>query len=150
MKIGEIAGATGVAVDTIRHYEREGLLPAPARSAANYRRYGAAERERLGFIRNCRALDMSLDEIRALLRFRDAPTGDCEGVNALLDEHIGHVAQRLEQLIALDRQLRRLRAQCRKAAAASDCGILAVLEHAPAAAAARAPARKGHARGTHG
>ena len=72
MKIGELATASGTPVDTIRFYEREGLLPAPARSAANYRQYEAAHLERLQFIRHCRTLDMSLTQVRELLRVRAA------------------------------------------------------------------------------
>ena len=127
MKIGELADATATPVETIRYYERVGLLPPPARTAGNYRAYGAEHRERLAFVRRCRALDMSLDEVRALLAFSDAPQGDCTGVNALLDEHIGHVALRIRELQALAKQLKRLRAQCAAISPADQCGILKAL-----------------------
>ena len=65
MKIGELATLTGCPVETIRYYEREGLLPAPSRSAGNYRQYDTAHVERLSFIRHCRSLDMTQEEIRA-------------------------------------------------------------------------------------
>ena len=77
MKIGELARAGGVNVETIRYYERIGLLPEPHRTAANYRSYGEAHRLRLAFVRHCRSLDMTLDEIRVLLRFKDQPLADC-------------------------------------------------------------------------
>lgn len=131
MKIGELAESAATPVETIRYYEREGLLAAPARSDANYRVYGPAHAERLLFIRHCRSLDMTLDEIRALLRFRDAPEENCAGVNTLLDEHIGHVERRIGELVALEKQLRRLRTQCRKAETAGKCGILWELARAP-------------------
>jgi Cd(II)/Pb(II)-responsive transcriptional regulator len=127
MKIGELARATATAVETIRHYEREGLLPPPPRTDGNYRVYGRADVERLGFIRQCRGLDMSLDEIRRLLALKDAPPGeaaDCGEVNTLLDEHIGHVAERLRELRQLDKALKALRAACSQPGAAADCGIL--------------------------
>lgn len=125
LRIGELARMTGCLVETIRFYEREGLLPQPARSDGNYRLYGALHVERLAFIRQCRALDMTLDEIRTLLRLRDAPHETCEGVNALLDEHIGHVATRIAQLKRLQGQLKQLRDMCPAAGqAARDCGIL--------------------------
>ena len=124
LKIGELAKRTDCPVVTIRYYEREGLLPAPARSEGNFRLYGAAQLERLRFIRHCRSLDMTLDEIRLLLRFRDAPEEGCGAVNVLLEEHIGHVAQRITELKALEKQLRVLRRQCRTSQAAKDCGIL--------------------------
>lgn len=131
MKIGELAGSTGTPVETIRYYERERLLLAPVRSEGNYRVYSNSQAERLVFIRHCRALDMSLEEIRILLRFRDAPERNCDGVNSLLDEHIQHVAMRIEQLQSLEKQLRKLRTQCRKAEAAANCGILDELSRAP-------------------
>jgi Cd(II)/Pb(II)-responsive transcriptional regulator len=124
MRIGELAQQTGCQVETIRYYEREGLLPAPARSRGNYRRYGAEHLERLRFVRHCRSLAMSLEEIRLLLQFRDAPEDKCSEVNSLLDEHIGHVADRIAELRGLERQLRELRSLCRSAQAAKDCGIL--------------------------
>ena len=77
MKIGELARLAGTNVETIRYYERDGLLPVPARSEGNYRIYGETHVQRLFFIRRCRGLDMTLDEIRVLLRFKDAPHGLC-------------------------------------------------------------------------
>ncbi len=124
MKIGELATTTGTPVETIRYYEREGLLPAPVRTDANYRVYEASHAQRLQFVRHCRSLDMTLQEIRALLAFQDAPADNCADVNALLDEHIGHVAQRIRELRQLEKQLKNLRAQCHGAQDAAHCGIL--------------------------
>ena len=73
MKIGELAKAAHTQVETIRYYEREGLLPETARTDGNYRMYAEEHVDRLSFIRHCRGLDMTLDEIRVLLRFKDAP-----------------------------------------------------------------------------
>ena len=73
MKIGELARLAGSNVETIRYYEREGLLPKPGRSEGNYRIYGPMHLERLTFIRHCRGLDMTLDEIRTLLHFKESP-----------------------------------------------------------------------------
>ena len=112
MKIGELASGTGTPVETIRYYEREGLLPAAARTEGNYRVYGQEHAQRLLFVRRCRSLDMTLQEIRALLTFKDAPEDNCAEVNALLDAHIGHVAQRIRELRQLEKQLKLLRAQC--------------------------------------
>ena len=131
MKIGELARATGTPVETIRYYEREGLVTPPARTEGNYRVYRADDVERLAFIRHCRALDMALPEIRELLRWRDRPDADCGDVNALLDEHIGHVTARIRELRALERQLRALRARCPAPTAAADCGILQGLATVP-------------------
>lgn len=124
MKIGELAKITDTQIETIRYYEREGLLPEAPRSDGNYRIYGNAHAERLSFIRHCRGLDMALDEIRVLLRFKDSPAENCEQVNSLIDEHIEHVAQRIRELNALARQLKALRGLCRDTREASSCGIL--------------------------
>ena len=147
VKIGELASATDTRVETIRFYEREGLLPEPKRSTANYRVYTAAHAERLAFIRNCRNLDMALNEVRELLRFKDAPGKDCANVNALLEEHIGHVSQRIRELRVLERELRLLRARCEKPGHGKDCGILGGLEHSSGRT-SKAPAQR-HVRGTH-
>lgn len=144
MKIGDLAKATTTPVETIRYYEREGLLPAAARTGANYRHYAEVHIQRLQFVRHCRSLDMSLEEIRALLAFQDAPGDHCSNVNALLDTHIGHVAQRIRELRALEKQLKALRAQCQGALDAEHCGILEGLSlQVPAVASA------GHVHGSH-
>lgn len=126
MKIGELAKLTDAQVETIRYYEREGLLPAPARSDGNYRLYTQAHVERLTFIRNCRSLDMTLDEIRNLLSLRDSPQDQCESINALIDEHIEHVNARIISLQALQQELLDLRQRCGDAV--DHCGILDRLE----------------------
>lgn len=127
MRIGELAEQTHCQVETIRYYEQQGLLPITARSEGNYRIYGDEHAERLRFIMHCRSLDMELDEIRALLKLKDAPAESCAEVNELLDAHIGHVATRIRELRQLERQLRDLRAQCQSAQSTADCGILSQL-----------------------
>ena len=82
MRIGELAASTACQVETIRYYELQQLLPPPARMANNYRVYGPEHVERLTFIRNCRTLDMTLDEIKRLLALRDQPQESCETVTA--------------------------------------------------------------------
>ncbi|RYE54764.1 MAG: Cd(II)/Pb(II)-responsive transcriptional regulator [Rhizobiaceae bacterium] len=148
MKIGELARHTGTAVETIRFYEREGLLSEPARTQGNYRIYGTEHAERLAFIRHCRTLDMALDEIRVLLRFKESPQDNCAGVNALLDEHIGHVTLRISELRTLKKQLELLREQCTEAHAASDCGILKELS-SDAGADKKVVRRSRHVHGAH-
>lgn len=127
MKIGELAAASGTPVETIRYYEREGLLPEPARTEGNFRRYEPPHLERLQFVRHCRSLDMSLDEIRLLLSLKDGGAESCANVNALIDAHIGHVAARIRELRALEKQLRELRRQCSSPSSVDQCGILAEL-----------------------
>lgn len=124
MKIGELAKQAGCQVETVRYYEREGLLPAPARSEGNYRLYGPEHLERLVFIRNCRTLDMTLEEIQRLLALRDLPHESCAGINSLVDEHIEHVQARIDSLLALRDQLSELRDRCNGPKEAEDCGII--------------------------
>lgn len=124
MKIGELAAKVGCLVETVRYYERSGMLPCPVRSAGNYRLYGAAHQERLTFIRHCRSLDMSLEEIRILLAIRDDPERDCGEVNTLLDNHVTEVANRIAQLGQLQSQLLSLRSACRTVSQVKSCGIL--------------------------
>lgn len=129
VKIGELAKATGCSIETIRYWEREGLLTSPARSEGNYRLYRPEHIDQLRFVRNCRSLDMTLDEIRSLLTFRGEPDERCDDVNRLLDEHIVHVAVRITELNALKRQLVALRNRCREVRAVARCGIIKTLEN---------------------
>ena len=146
MRIGELAKVTRTPIETIRFYEREHLLPATARTEGNYRIYGAPHEDRLSFIRRCRSLDMALDEIRTLLRFKDAPRENCGQVNALLDDHIGHVAARIRELKDLEKQLKILREQCQEVQGAQDCGILKELS---STVPAKERSRRHHVPGTH-
>ncbi len=130
MKIGELAKAAGTQVETIRYYEREGLLPVANRTDGNYRVYDGVHVQRLAFIRHCRYLDMTLDEIRVLLRFKDSPKDTCGEVDQLLETHITHVVTRIKELKVLEKELRSLRAKCSDGGRTSECGILKGLEKA--------------------
>ena len=124
LKIGELAHSTGCSVETIRYYEREGLLTPPLRSTGNFRLYDHSHVQCLHFIRHCRSLDMTLAETRTLLKFRDIPEENCGEVNALLDKHIGHVIARIAELKILQTELKQLRSRCRKVQPSKHCGIL--------------------------
>lgn len=124
MKIGELANIAQCTVETIRYYEKEQLLPSPARTSSNYRSYEQVHVDRLRFIRNCRALDMSHEEIRSLLSLMNSNQTGCSPVNALLDEHIGHVRTRINELLHLEQQLLNLREQCLRDQLLEACGIL--------------------------
>lgn len=129
MKIGDLAKQTGCPVETIRYYEREGLMPAAQRNLMNnYREYGAVHLERLVFIRRCRALEMTQDEIRELLQAKADPNASCASINDLIDEHLQHVKARIRELQALKKQLSELRSQCGEVHRMQDCGILKGLE----------------------
>lgn len=124
MKIGELAMVAQCTVETVRYYEKAGLLPETARTAGNFRVYGPGHVERLRFIRNCRTLDMSQEEIHTLLGLVDHPQESCGAINTMFDEHIAHVNERMKELGNLKRQLQALRARCQTEQDADTCGIL--------------------------
>ena len=124
MHIGELGQATGVDIQTIRYYEKRGLLPLPPRASNGYRAYDAAYLDRLAFIRRCRALDMSLARIKQLLDFVVHPEADCGDINLLIDEQLARVRARLKSMQSLEKQLAALRMHCEAGRVAADCGIL--------------------------
>lgn len=111
-RIGEAAKRSGIAAANIRYYEKEQLLSAGVREDNQYRLYTDGDLHRLRFIRLCRAMDMSLDEVRTLLALDGARKADCVAANTTLDAHLGHVRERLAELQALEHELMQLRSQC--------------------------------------
>jgi len=130
MRIGELAKQTACDVETIRYYEKSGLLPEPGRNGAGYRLYQPEHLERLQFIRHCRSLQMGLSDIRVLLDFRSRPAAECQGVNDLLDHQIGLIRVQMEALQSLEQQLMTLRHQCGEPHSVQECGILQNLNDA--------------------
>lgn len=124
MRIGELAAATGVDTETVRYYEREGLLAQPQRQANGYRVYGTQQLERLAFIRHCRALDIPLADIHQLIRFLDQPGSDCGDIDRLIEAQLARVKARLQSMLALELQLTELRKRCNARHVTSECGIL--------------------------
>ncbi|MRD45682.1 MerR family transcriptional regulator [Caenimonas koreensis] len=111
-RIGEAAAQAGVSAANIRYYEKEGLLTPRGRSENSYRFYTDEDVHQLRFIRLCRAMDMSLDEVRTLLGLDLRKRSDCETATEALSEHIGHVRQRLAELKGLLTELTALRDRC--------------------------------------
>ncbi|OJU89875.1 MAG: MerR family transcriptional regulator [Burkholderiales bacterium 66-5] len=111
-RIGEAARLSGVSAANIRYYEKEGLLAAGVRGGNSYRFYSDAEVHRLRFVRLCRAMDMSLDEVRTLLALDVCGAGTDHAACATLDEHLQHVRTRLAELRTLERALLDLRSRC--------------------------------------
>jgi Cd(II)/Pb(II)-responsive transcriptional regulator len=130
MRIGELARQAGVDVQTVRYYEHEGLLDAPARTASGYRAYGPPHVERLNFVRHCRSLDMPLAEIKRLIELSSDTRVSCEQVDALIRAHLQRVRTKLAALHGLEQQLATLSAQCASGHRVADCGILEELIHA--------------------
>ncbi len=112
LRIGALGRAAGVDVETIRYYEKIGVLPNPGRDENGYRSYGQAHLERLAFIRHCRALDMSLADIRQLLDLMAHPKDDCADITTLVQAQLERVRTRLRSLHALEKQLATLQGLC--------------------------------------
>lgn len=126
-RIGDLAKMTGCKPVTIRYYEKEGLLLAPERTAGNYRLYGERELERLRFVRHCRRHGMELDEIRALLAFRDKPVANCGWINTLVAGRIAKVDEQIAALQHLKEHLQTLLHSC-EGDRGGECGILKSLD----------------------
>jgi len=124
MKIGDLAKRSGCSIQTIRYYEKEGLISAPARSDGNFRLYDTTALEKLSFIKNCRALDLTLGEIKHLIALQHSPGTPCEVVNDMIDAHLHIVETRITDLQNLQRDLKRLRHKCGHARSVDQCGIL--------------------------
>lgn len=124
MRIGELAKQSDCDVETVRFYEREGLLAAPAREANGYRQYTTLHLVQLKFIRHCRSLGMGLPEVRALLSFQANPESACEKINQLIDGQIKRIHTQVESLRLLEQQLHALRDTCHTNQKVSECGIL--------------------------
>lgn len=126
LSIGDLARTTGTKVETIRYYERTGLLPPPPRTGGNYRAYGAAHLARLSFVRRARDLGFSLDQIRALLDLADKRERSCEAVDSIARAHLSEVERKLADLTALRHELTALLGQCRHRTVA-ECRIIEAL-----------------------
>jgi Cu(I)-responsive transcriptional regulator len=124
--IGELAKATGAKIETIRYYERVGLLPKPERTAGNYRSYSAAHLGRLSFVRRARDLGFSIEQVRALLGLSDQKDRSCATVDLIAREHLEEVDRKLSDLRKLRRELNALLAQCDHGTIA-DCRIIEAL-----------------------
>lgn len=109
MKIGELAKATGLTTKTIRFYEAEGLLPAPARTPSGYRAYRVDEVERLDFIRKAKRIGMTLGEIKGILQLHDSSEPTCVHVRSLLDEKLTQVDRALEDLQQVRKEIAEIR-----------------------------------------
>ena len=126
LSIGALAKRTGTKVQTIRYYERIGLMPEPGRTDGGQRRYADAELDRLAFIRHSRQLGFPLDAIRELLDLSDNPERSCAKVDAVAQRQLREVEARIARLEALRVELRRMISEC-SADRVADCRILAVL-----------------------
>jgi len=126
LAIGELGRLTATKVETIRYYERIGLLAAPGRTAGNYRAYTSVHLNRLSFILRSRDLGFSLDQVRALLDLSDDRNRPCEAIDAIAKTHLAEVDRKIADLRALRRELDSMITQCRCGTVA-DCRIVDAL-----------------------
>ncbi len=112
MRIGELARLTGTSAETIRYYEKEGLLPPPARTGANYRSYGLEHRQRLTFIRRARDLGFRLGAVRELLALADDRSQPCAAVDAIAGVHLREINSKIADLQKMQGELQRLVGSC--------------------------------------
>jgi DNA-binding transcriptional MerR regulator len=124
--IGDLAGQTGTKVETIRYYEKAGLMPPAARTAGNHRAYSRAHIDRLAFIRHSRELGFPLESVRTLLTMADDPAQSCVEVDAIARQHLASVRSRITRLQALEVELSRMVQECRCGRVA-DCRVIEVL-----------------------
>lgn len=140
--IGQAATLSGVTPANIRFYENSGLLQAGERGENSYRRYDERDVHQLRFIRLCRAMDMSLGEVRTLLGLDLSSKADCEIANAALESHIAHVRERLRELRVLQRDLVDLRERCD--GSGPKCRIIEALHDRADQLAREKPKARGH------
>jgi MerR family mercuric resistance operon transcriptional regulator len=126
--IGVLSAETSVNIETIRYYEKIGLIPAPPRTQGRQRMYDSAHLKRLSFIRRGRELGFSLDQIRELLGLVPGHDLTCAEVKAMTEEHVADIRRRVKDLRNLERVLTRLAAKC-SGNDVPDCPVLDALSH---------------------
>lgn len=131
--IGDLARETGTKVVTVRYYERIGLLPVPSRTTGNYRTYSSEHIRRLRFIRHCRDLGFTLDQIRDLLRLSSRKDNECAEVDRITAQHLVGIEQKISDLKRLAKELRHLNNCCQGKGIIADCRIIDALSPNPEA-----------------
>ena len=129
MQIGDLSRESGVSIETIRYYERIGVLPAPARQPNRRRTYTGADVQRLGFIRHARDLGFNLASVRALLSLQAQPEAGCKDASRIAQERLEAVESRLARLLGVRSVLTRMIEECRRDQIA-DCRVIEVLKGA--------------------
>lgn len=125
MLIGDLARATNTRIETIRFYERRGLVPVPPRTLGNYRSYGADHLKRLSFIRRARELGLSLDDVRDLIGLAGDAERSCVAVSEMVSAHVDAIDRKIADLGALRRELAPLIGDCH--GSTGKCRILEAL-----------------------
>ena len=128
LTIGEIARRSGVGVETVRFYEREGLIAHPPRTAAGYRQFPPEAVDRIRFTQRAKELGFSLREIKELLALRTAPDSSCEDIRERAEKKIADINEKICHLKKIKEGLTTLKRQCDEATSIRECPILEALE----------------------
>lgn len=129
LPIGAVAKRAAVAIDTIRYYEREGLLPRPRRRASGYREYDETAVQRLRFIRHAKQLGFTLDEVRELLELSNDHERGVRGVKLRAETKLEEIEQRIAEMQRIRRGLKKMIEECPGYGAPGACPILGALNH---------------------
>ncbi|TMC12216.1 MAG: MerR family transcriptional regulator [Chloroflexi bacterium] len=128
MRSGQVASQAGVNVETLRYYERRGLLPPPPREPSGYRSYGSEAVRMVRFVKRAQELGFSLDEVDALLDLAGGGPEACEAVQRLTGERIAELDRRIADLQAMRRSLQRLVATCHRPRSDRECPLIRSIE----------------------
>lgn len=128
VKIGELSKVSGCSIQTIRYYEKEGLVSNPARSEGNFRLYNQKSLKELVFVKHCRSLDISLSDIKRLINLKNKPEESCSSVNALIAHQLALVNKRMKELSSLKTELQKMANSCTAENTVEACGIIKSLD----------------------
>lgn len=128
MKIGELAKKTGLTIDSIRFYEKSGLIRGPERTEAGYREFSKDAVSTVVFISHCRALDIPIAEIKKLLYIRSSSAKSCKEANQIIEDQLLKLRERIKAMKALEKQLAQLQSICHQELDPKDCPILKSLQ----------------------
>ncbi len=128
LTIGKVACQAGVGVETVRFYERQGLIAEPPRRASGYRQYPPETPSRIRFVRRAKLLGFTLKEIKELLSLRASPNSRCTDVRLRAEAKFENIQQKIRDLKKMNKALKQLIAACDGLGSATECPILEALE----------------------
>lgn len=129
MKIGKLSKVSGCSIQTIRYYEKENLISNPNRTEGNFRLYDMNSLKELEFVKHCRSLNIPLSDIKKLIELKQSPEESCSSVNALIDEQLKLVNQRMIELKSLKKELQKMANSCSSDNSIDQCGIIKSLNN---------------------